>query len=59
MTRNQISALQLAAWKLHFAKEHITNALGGTDVGDEYLTRINELIEDIEVDLDEVTVTQI
>lgn len=56
MTREQVGALQLAAWKLHFAKEHITRALGGTDVGDEYLSRIAELISDIEIDLDEVTV---
>jgi len=51
--RKKIHHLENAKWKLEAALERTQFALGGTDMGDEYKTRLLELIEDLETDIED------
>ena len=53
LNRKQLSLLQQALWKIEAATTLVNAALGGTDVGDDYASRFNELMEDLVGDLAE------
>jgi hypothetical protein len=56
LTVKQRSELQQAIWKLQAAKELVISALGETDAGQISIHAINDAIDDLEYDLDEVSV---
>jgi hypothetical protein len=56
LTVKQRAELQQAIWKLQAAKELVISALGETDAGQISIHAINDAIDDLEYDLDEVSV---
>ena len=56
LTVKQRAELQQAIWKLQAAKELVISALGDTDAGQISIHAINDAIDDLEYDLDEVSV---
>lgn len=57
MNRQQISYLQQALWKLEAARKLVELALGDTDTGQLLTTDITGIMEDIESDLAESSIT--
>lgn len=53
-TKEKISYLQQAVWKLESAKDLVWSALDVTDVASETAQRIQALIDDLNADLDEL-----
>ena len=56
LTVKQRAEPQQAIWKLQAAKELVTSAFGDTDAGQISIHAINDAIDDLEYDLDEVSV---
>ena len=51
---NQVTKLRNAQWMLQQVMNEIKAALGGTDVGAEYESTLNDLQDDLQLDIDSI-----